>query len=124
MIYLASPYTHESKHVEFQRFREMCYVTGKLQASGHHVFSPIVHSHPVVGAVQLPTTFEWWMSYNKAWIDVCQELWVVMLDGWDKSKGVGAEILYCGERGIPVRYFDPRPSVFGLVEEPKGGADN
>lgn len=119
MIYLASPYTNDSKEVEHKRFVSMCHVTGKLQALGYHVFSPIVHSHPIAKEVSLPTTSSWWMEYNIAWIDVCKEVWIVMLPGWDQSKGVASEIRYCQKVGKLVRYFDPTRNVFSKTEKPQ-----
>lgn len=37
----------------------------------------------------------------------CNELVVLMLDGWKESRGVQAEIRIALELGKPVRYLDP-----------------
>lgn len=47
MIYLASPYSHPDPAVEELRFEAACEAACKLMQQGHHVFSPIAHTHPV-----------------------------------------------------------------------------
>jgi hypothetical protein len=61
MIYLACPYTHPNPAVREQRFEAACVATASLMRSGKTVFSPIVHSHPLVH-YGLPIEWEFWQS--------------------------------------------------------------
>lgn len=100
LAYLASPYTGD----ELARFEAVCDVAGQLLLAGHHVLSPIAHTHPIAVRGNLPGNFEWYEAYDYALIDACSELWVVMLDGWRESRGVTHEIAYARKTGKPVRW--------------------
>lgn len=106
MIYLASPYSHPELVVREQRFRAACEATARLITSGHVVFSPIVHGHPLVHH-GLPTDWPFWERFDRNHLARCDEVVVLMLDGWRESVGVAAEIRIAGELGKPVGYLAP-----------------
>jgi hypothetical protein len=51
-------------------------------------------------------TYEDWMQVDFLLLASCQA--VLALPGWDKSAGTRRELLFAGERGIPVFYDVPR----------------
>lgn len=106
MIYLASPYSHPEVMVREQRFREACCAVATLLASGRAVFSPIVQGHPLV-EYGLPTDWPFWERFDRDHLVRCDEVVVLMLDGWRESVGVTAEIRIAVELGKPVRYLAP-----------------
>lgn len=106
MIYLASPYSHSEAVVREQRLRAACHATAQLIAAGHIVFSPIVHGHPLVHH-GLPTDWLFWERFDRDYLVRCNEVVVLMLDGWRESVGVAAEIRIAAELGKPVRYLAP-----------------
>ena len=106
MIYLASPYTDPDPAVREERFRAVCRVAAELMRRGVLVLSPIAHSHPIA-AHGLPTTWDFWETMDREHLKRCDELVVLMLDGWETSRGVQAEIRIAQELGKPVRYLDP-----------------
>ena len=106
MIYLASPYSHPEVVVREQRFHDACRAVAMLLASGLTVFSPIVHGHPLVDH-GLPTDWPFWERFDRDHLVRCDEVVVLMLDGWRESVGVAAEIRIAGELGKPVRYLAP-----------------
>ena len=108
LIYLASPYSHTDRAVVEARFDAVCVEAAILMAAGHHIFSPIAHTHPIAMRGELPTDWTFWQQYDTAMIRACSALWVLMLDGWDTSKGVAAEMAIATELGIPVIYIEPR----------------
>lgn len=71
----------------------------------HFVFSPICHSHTIALVGDLPGSFDYWREYNRWFLERCDEVWVVMLPGWDKSVGVNAEIKMATLLGKPVKYL-------------------
>lgn len=106
MIYLASPYSHNDPAIREQRFWAACQAAAAMLRDGQVVFSPIVHSHPLV-AFGLPTVWSSWERIDRAYLERCDEIVVLMLDGWEASVGVGAEIGIARTLGKPVRFLAP-----------------
>ncbi len=106
MIYLASPYSHESPAVEEERFHAVCARAAEMMRAGVHVFSPIAHAHPI-SHYGLPGDWSYWEAYDRAMLTRCDALTVLRLPGWERSTGVQAEIQIARELGIPVDFVDP-----------------
>ena len=106
MIYLASPYSHADPAVLEARFQIVCRQAARLMREGHHIFSPIAHTHPIALAGGLPLGWDFWEKYDRDMLNGCEAVWVLQLDGWETSKGVAAEIRIANEMGIPVRFVE------------------
>ena len=106
-IYLACPYSDPSPRVRRFRFGVVTEVAGLLMADGHHVYSPITHCHPIAEAVDLPKSFDYWRAYDLTFIDHwATHLSVLTLDGWERSKGVLAEMEHARGLGLPIDLLD------------------
>ena len=116
MIYLASPYTHVDTAVRESRFDDVCLATSTLLRAGLHVYSPIVHSHPLVRS-GLPIEWEFWQTHDCEHLRRCDELVVLTLDGWKASRGVQAEIELAIE--LDIRYLSP-----SMISNLSGGDTN
>jgi len=110
-IYLAVPYTACSTGDELrdlnlmkERFHSAAEKTGELLSRGHIVLCPVVHYHPVAEVCDLPRDWAFWRNIDEALVEWCDELWVYMLDGWDESTGIRAEVEKAERMNIPVRY--------------------
>jgi len=103
MIYLAVPYSHPDPGVRQERFRAACKVAATLLRSGQAVYSPIVHSHPLVDE-GLPTDWSFWETFDRPHLERCDQVIVLMLDGWETSAGVRAELELARQPNKPVRY--------------------
>ncbi len=113
MIYLSSPYSHPDPEVREQRFRAACEAVAYMMREGkQQVFSAIAHTHPLV-AFGLPGGFEFWGKFDRWFIERCVKLVVLVLPGWEESKGVRAEMKIAVECGIPISYINPQPPVSG-----------
>ena len=114
LVYMACPYSHNSP-VEYinkikkgERFRQANIYAANLLNRGEFVYSPISHCHPLAMAADLPGDWEFWEAYDRAILACCKKLYVLMLPGWETSKGVQAEIkIAIKEFNIPVEYIDP-----------------
>jgi nucleoside 2-deoxyribosyltransferase/methylglyoxal synthase len=103
LAYLASPYTGD----EVERDGMVRVLAGRLLEAGHHVLSPISHSHAIATHpdVELPGDFDWWEDYDRNLIDRCDELWVATFAGWATSRGVTREIGYAKMIDKPVVFL-------------------
>lgn len=108
MIYLASPYSHPSPFVRDRRFHDACRAMAMLLRNNCTVFSPIIHSHPLVSH-GLPTDWAFWKRHDREHLLRCDEVLVLKLDGWLESVGVQEEIRIAKELGKPVRFLDIVP---------------
>lgn len=121
MTYLASPYTHPDPTVREQRFHAACATAAQLMREGHVVFSPVAHSHPLT-AYGLPGDWAFWERHDRVHLERCDEVVVLMLDGWEESEGVQAEIAVAQRLGKPVSYRAPvGPSTPALAHVAKEG---
>lgn len=105
MIYLASPYSDSNPDTQQWRFERTRAKTAELIKEGAPVFSPIVHCHYMALKYDMPSDQEFWWQYNRKMLSKADEVWVYMLEGWEKSAGVSREIQYAEVSGIPVEYI-------------------
>lgn len=106
MIYLASPYTDASENIMTERWELVCEFSAIVMRGGKHIYSPIAHCHNI-NKYGLPVTWDFWKRYDTKMIILCDELWVLMLDGWTDSVGISSEIEIATEYGLPITYIDP-----------------
>jgi hypothetical protein len=106
-LYLACPYSHPDPEVEAARFEAANVAAGALMKRGDLVFSPISHSHPIHLAHGLPGDFGFWKAFDVWMIGACEAVVVLLLDGWQQSKGIAAEIALAREQGKLVWGMDP-----------------
>lgn len=100
LIYLAVPYSDDNKETRLERFELVTRLSALLlQQFDIALFSPITHSH-IIGELmpekyRIPSDFAfnfWAKGQDTVFLDLSDELWVFMLSGWNKSKGVIYEI--------------------------------
>jgi nucleoside 2-deoxyribosyltransferase len=107
MIYLAAPYSHPDPKVMEQRFEQVTAEAAHLINRGEFVYSPITHNHPIAIRHELPRGWEFWEAFDIAMLTKCDSMTVLLLDGWDFSRGVRAEIEFARGLGIPITYVEP-----------------
>jgi len=100
-IFLACPYTGTPEEMK-ARFAVVTKYAGELMSLGKIVFSPITHGHAISKFASVPLTFEFWRNLNDSFIDWCDEVHVLCLDGWKESAGVKHEMQYARRHGKKV----------------------
>lgn len=107
LIYLAAPFTSPNKVEMAKRHLAVVNITTEFMKLGYVVYSPIAVGPTVEGDIKW--THEQWLDYDRQILRHCDEIHVLMLPGWDKSKGVLLEIEMAKEFGMPVKYVDIKP---------------
>jgi hypothetical protein len=92
LIYLSSPHSHPDPMVREIRYQQVMKATAQLIRDGRLVYSPIVHTHEMGKVYAFPKVFDFYAQLDYAWIERVNEVWVLMIEGWDESDGVRAEI--------------------------------
>ena len=110
LIYLASPYTHPDPIVREARFCAACRQAARMIQNRILVFSPVAYGH-VVASYGLPLDWTFWEPFDQAFLELCSEVWVLTLDGWQESKGVQAEITIAQKLNKPVVWVAPLDGV-------------
>jgi nucleoside 2-deoxyribosyltransferase len=106
VIYLCSPYAHPDPAVVEQRFVAACRATAALIREGKTTFSPIVHSYPLC-QLGLPDDWGFWREHDVKYLEACDEVLVLKLQGWERSQGVQAEVAMARALGKPVSFLMP-----------------
>lgn len=109
VIYLACPYTDPDYQVRLDRFEAATIAAADLIMRGDIVYSPITMTHPIdlhlAGATNTLGS-DYWVAFDEAFMDMCAELVVLKLDGWEKSSGVTREIEYFRSANKPIRFIE------------------
>lgn len=107
MIYLASPFSHPLPAVEYQRFLETQRFVAHHLALGVPLFSPIVYTYQMSFTHKFPGDAEFWKFLNDEAVLRSSKVWVLQLQGWDKSLGVAHEIQTAERAMIEIEYKGP-----------------
>lgn len=113
MIYLGSPYSSPDPAIQQQRFERVTQAAAWLMQHGQSVFSPITHSHNIEQHFSYRRDWEFWAKQDLPLMQACDELFILTLEGWERSIGVQAEIEHARELGIPVTFMEPCHSCHG-----------
>lgn len=112
LIYLASPYTAKcsvgttnARELQDWRHLQVIRATASLISRGLLVFSPIIHSVPLV-AHGMGTKWADWSTYDLSFINHCQNFAVLKLEGWKESTGVQAELSFARNIWLPLLEVD------------------
>ena len=104
LIYLATPYSKYPYGRE-RAYELACMAAGDYMKAGYNVFCPIAHSHSIEQYFDVREGFDFWMQQDLAILAHCDELFVLMLEGYEESRGVNAEIEFAEKNNIPIRFI-------------------
>lgn len=117
LVYVASAYSHDDKDVVEARRAIAGNLCASLIAKGVHAVSPVVYGTALMefGQMKEDTSWNSWQEFCNAILANAQAVYVINSDGWDKSIGVGQEMLEAATRGIPVFMIDPDTLALSAV---------
>ena len=102
--YIASPYSSPSPQIRQQRYESVMGYVAYLLKRRIPCYSPILHTHELSIQTALPFEYEFWHDYNCAMIRPSLGLHILMLQGWEASRGIAAEIAFAGSNSLPIEY--------------------
>ncbi len=106
IIYFATPYSHDVKSVVDDRYLRTANKVAELVSEGNVVISPIFYGHNLLNYKEMPGDWTFWKNFCESFLYKSDELWVYMIDGWDKSTGVLAEIELAKKLNLPIKYLE------------------
>lgn len=106
LTYLACPFNHVDPSVREKRYNLASSYASKLMREGHLVFCPLSHNLPILH-YGLPIGWDFWEKFNRSFLERCDRLLVLKLEGWKESIGVQSEIKIAQELNIPIEYVAP-----------------
>src|SRR5262245_37722446 len=117
IIYLACPYTDAVAEIREERFQAATKAAGFLIERDHIVFSPITITSPIditLSGKMGTLGSDFWVRFDEAFMNVCSEMAILTLPGWDKSGGIARERRFFEDQGRPVWFLDPQLPDYGL----------
>lgn len=104
-IYLATPYAHEDPKMEQLRLDAAVKLNRSYIANGLTALSPIAFGKTFIDMELVPP--QTWLEWDIPILKRADEVWVMMMPGWDISVGVTREIKEATEMGIFIKYIEP-----------------
>jgi hypothetical protein len=105
-VYLASPYSHIDPAVREYRAVQARRAIMEIAQHGVPIYSPIAHWHQVAVDHKLPTDATFWLVQNDPMVYQASEVWVLVIDGWQQSKGLEHEVEQAKRLGLRVRHVE------------------
>lgn len=102
MIYVAAPYSHPKSAVRHERYLRITHYCGRRMMMGELVFSPITYGHGFALLGLADTAHTDWICFNERMMLASEEVRVLQLPGWEKSKGIAHELDFADRHGIRI----------------------
>jgi hypothetical protein len=99
LIYLAGPYSATSRAKVLGNIQRAVEVASELRRVGYVVFVP--HLESMFGEDALNE--DEWVQHGIRLLEACEE--VMVLPGWERSRGTKKEIEYAKRIGLPIKYW-------------------
>lgn len=104
LVYIAAPYSAvENKDELMSRVSKFC---GEYMIAnpGKFAVPGLVHHYACKDNPTLGTDYHFWQEFCELFLSRCDRMVVLMIPGWDVSRGVKGEIEYCSTHNIPVEF--------------------
>ena len=112
-VYLACPFSHKNPMVRKRRVFISTMCAAMILKNGYMVYSPLTHTSSIAEFLPPENECSWkyWKDISLTFVDWADELWVIMLNGWQKSIGVAAEIKHANKNQMKTRYYYPKDII-------------
>ena len=116
LFYLASPFTDPNQQIREERVKGATEAAINLLLQGIYAFSPIAYNGNWTRR-ELPGDWGFWCEFDKLFLERCDALIVLKLDGWDRSVGVKEEIAYAAQLLRPTFYVTLEDVLAGKIND-------
>jgi len=116
LVYLATPYSLDGKanaKERQKRYEQVTRCANILFRSGLNVYSPITMHHNILKHKPIKMTTRDWLQLDFEYLRHSIMLFVLKLDGWDKSLGLLSEVEYAKNLKIPICHITPNKEILG-----------
>lgn len=104
-IFVAGPFNHPNTDIKEHRIETIKqYCVDKFR-EGNSPISALLMGLVYAEHSQLPTDTDTWRTFSETLLKGCDELHVLMLDGWKESSGVQSEIKAAEKLNIIIKYI-------------------
>jgi len=93
MIYISSPYSHESTMVRDARVMDSARLAARLIRDGMTAYSPIAHA-AMIERLCGHIDYDQWLHHCMMMLEKADVVYMLKTPGWNKSHGVRKEIEY------------------------------
>lgn len=105
LIYLAGPFSHTEKAIMNEREIQHAKCAIALKQQGLSIYAPITETTALekLGGLK-ETSWAYWREHDLNLLSRCDELWVMLLDGYKESLGVKGEVKFAVKNSIPIKF--------------------
>lgn len=103
LVYVAAPFWHDDENVRNYRRRKAIEYSETLFNKGIPFYSPLMYSERFK---ERKAKEGYWIEHGLKMVDVCDEMRVLCLEGWELSGGIKGEVARAEARGIEVKYIE------------------
>jgi uncharacterized protein YdaT len=103
LIYIACPFWNDQDSVRDYRRKKAIDYSTVLIKKGYLVYSPLIYTERFA---KDKTKEGYWIKHGIKMVEVCNEMRVLCLEGWQESKGVQGEIEKAKELNIKIKYIE------------------
>ena len=105
IAYVSAPYSKiDDKHALMRLIAKQSGMW-MLANPGWFAITGLVHHYAAQECSELGTDYVFWETWCEEFLQQCDKLLVLEIDGWDNSVGVQAEIALAHRLMIPVEYL-------------------
>lgn len=104
-IFVAGPYNTPDESVKEMRMNAIKDYCVAMFREGNSPISALLMGLVYATHAELPTDTDMWRTFSETLLKGCDELHVLMVDGWDQSSGVRSEIEAATKLNIPIKYI-------------------
>lgn len=102
MVYVGCPYWHEQEQIRSYRRRKAIEYSERLFKLGIPFYSPLMYSERFKNN---NAKEGYWIKHGLKMVEVCTEVHVLCLDGWEESNGLIGEIARAEKMGAEIKHI-------------------
>jgi hypothetical protein len=106
MIFVSAPYSSPYNEIIKKRVKVVSLYSGDLLKKDIMCIAPILIGNTILNECNLPKDFGFWDKLSYAYLDQATEMHVLLMKGWDYSRGVTGEIEFAKRKNIPIKYIN------------------